>query len=250
MDRQQLRDHRDRLLQAGFGYRKVMRHIQELEAHYHDLCQEGREQGLNPEAARSWASSHLGSLQQISAAMLASCTQRSWLARYPKLMTMLVPLLIQVLIVCGVMLLLVATMEYLKGLEGSAFAVTQQYPWLEAVLQGLLFALMYLLTPLLSMALAMVAVRQQIPASYWMLGVLSICLLGSSLVLNIQLPAWSGDENGSLGGQLGYAFLPFPDFAHFANTTLRLLLNLAASYGLGWWHYQQQHTGFASRSGR
>jgi len=247
MDKQQLLDHRDSLLQAGLPYAKVQRHLVELQDHYRALQAEGLQRGMRAGQAASWASEQLGSLQQICAAMLAASSSRSWMNRYPKLMTMLVPVLVHVLTVVLIIGSTVFCLDTMQEAGASRFYLTDENAWVEAVYHVIRFFLMFLLTPLLAISLVVQAIRQKLPVRYWVSGVFVLRFVTSSLILNIKFPNAETGSEGVISGMLGYSLLPFNNVSHYMLTTLRLLVHLALAYGTGWWllnYHRKQDEGF------
>lgn len=83
---------RARLLRLGMAPRHVRRTVIELEDHFDDLVEQGMDNGLDRLAARKYAQSALGSLDDIADAVRAQPELRSWAFRFPRLASIVYPL--------------------------------------------------------------------------------------------------------------------------------------------------------------
>jgi hypothetical protein len=229
---QDLKAHRDRLLQAGVPYMKVRRHLRELRDHYAELHGEALARGLDAPAATTWAAAQLGSLSDIGDRMLLHTNKRSFWYRYPYLMALLLPVALYMLSATAVLLIMVAGVELVGALQGGTDFHIAAPAWMLPPYQLMRIFLLHGVTPLLSLMLIRQQVRQMVPLGYIVVGALVLCVLGSSTHMNIEWPDPLTHTQGSLGASVLYGWV--------GANTLRLLASLAVSaLGWHWWSRQR-----------
>ena len=79
------------LLKGGIAPRHVRRYVRELADHLDDLTAQQRAAGYDGEEARTRARARLGDDSELAQAMLEQPGMRSWPARMPWLMFLLLP---------------------------------------------------------------------------------------------------------------------------------------------------------------
>jgi hypothetical protein len=82
----------NRLLQQGVALRYARRLAGELAEHYEDLRSEAIGTGFLPDEAACFAEEHLGSADNIAAAVFHRPELRSWIYRYPRMARIALPL--------------------------------------------------------------------------------------------------------------------------------------------------------------
>ncbi len=198
---------REELLRGGVAPRHVRRYLAELDHHYDDLLAEERAHGVTGAAASAAAIERLGSTEQLASALLAKQELRSITARYPWLVFVIVP----PMAAFAGLLLLVITMALL-AIESDVFLPDnpphQKIPlpiprWFGLTLQAAMFAVNFLIVPLLGTLLTWMAQRQRIRLIWPLLGMVLILVSGLNgsyqtgpngrilLTLNTIIP-WNG----------------------------------------------------------
>src|SRR5687767_13536858 len=104
MDNLQLLAYKNRLLNAGIPYAVMKRNLRELRDHYDDLLHQALMRGMSDTGARAIAAQQLGDSEQLVNAMLARPELRSKLHRYPRSITILLPLLSH-FVICALLIL-------------------------------------------------------------------------------------------------------------------------------------------------
>ncbi len=193
---------RETLLRGGVAPRHVRRYLAELEHHYDDLIAEERAHGVTGPAAGAAAMERLGSNEQLAAALLAKPELRSRMARYPWLSFAILPPLGVIL---GFALVVVATQ--LIFIQGGVYIPRQGFiapapTWLVWTLQGTMFALNFLVVPLLGALLAWVAQRQRMKLLWPVLGMGLLLLLHLHGIVRM-------DAQGRIGRGFG-TIIPLP----------------------------------------
>jgi hypothetical protein len=242
MDEQALLAFRDRLLHAGIPYRRAARQVRELRDHYHELRHEGMARGLDAAGAGAWAEQQLGSLREIAARMASSGMRRSLWHRLPRLLPLALPLTLYAIGLVALIAFIVAVLEITKTLDGAVFFDVARHPWLPPTFESLRAFVLHGLTPLVSLLLVRQQVRQQVRPGYWMVGVLLLCLLGSSTSVTLIWPDPVTQSQGVIGASVGYGWWHASDTDLRHANDLRLGINLLLSYGLGWYWRRRQQT--------
>jgi hypothetical protein len=170
-------DLREQLLRAGIAPRHVRRYLAELRHHYDDLVAEERAHGITGPAAKEAAIARLGSTGELAAALLAKPQLRSVTARHPWLSFAILPPLG---VIVGFALVVIATQ--LVAIRGGAYIPRQGFvapapTWLVWTLQSTIFALNFLVVPLLGALLAWAAQRQRMKLLWPVLGMGLLLLL-------------------------------------------------------------------------
>lgn len=168
---------RETLLRGGIAPGRVRRYLRELEDHLAELTKAQHAAGYDGEDADIRARALLGSDQDLSAAMLADPRMKSWTARAPWAVFLLMPPLGAVL---GFVLLLISIV--LVGAAGGAIVPRHHIhlpvpAWFDWTVQGILFAANFILVPLFGVLLAWMAQRQRIKPLWPLLGMVLILML-------------------------------------------------------------------------
>jgi hypothetical protein len=230
---QDLKAYRERLLKGGVSYAKVRRHLAELRDHHRELRQEAQARGLDAAAAEVWASTQLGSLEQIGDHMLPRAGMRGLWQRYRwYLMALLLPVLAYLLSLHAVLLLVIAVVEATKALLGEAAFNTTHPGWMDSAWPLLRAFLLYVLAPLWSLLLIRRHLRQRVPFGYVVVGVLVLSWLGASTNFMLSWPDAAALEPGMIGATVARGEIPAYG--------LRLCANLLLS-ALGWYWWNQRY---------
>ena len=190
-------DLREELLRAGIAPRHVRRYLTELRHHYDDLIAEERTHGIRGPAVDEAASARLGSNDELAAALLAKPELRSVTARYPWLIFGILPPLAAI----AGLLLLVLAMIRIGFASGVLPAHHQPVPaWFGWTVSGVMFAINFMIVPLLGAVLAWTAQRQRMKPLW--------PLLGMALILMLSIHGSFHVDRGKLFGDLG-TIIPF-----------------------------------------
>ena len=222
MDNRELLAYKNRLLDAGIGWRQVRRNLREVKDHYQDLEQQARDGGLEASAAQQRAREQIGDLDQLADAMIAG-NARSLLHRHPVAMTVVLPFMAYIaaciLLVLG-LIFVVDLLELKSAAENGAMPA-----WISAFFDAALFTQTWLFTPLLASMLIVFSLRNRVLPRFWLPGLLLLCILGSGSTMVASIPDPATGSEGMLGLSFGYALLNFGHIGMEGNN-LRLLLNL------------------------
>ena len=170
---------RERLLRAGVAPRHVRRYLSELDDHLADLIVEEQSAGRSPKDAESVALLRLGTIDNLSSAMLDKRQLQSWSARAPWATFGLAPvvlLAVAYFVACFIlwagwqMFLPAADTPFggghLHGLENIYFQAGKFY---------------YIAAPVLvGWGVALVAARQRVRPIWPILGAVPIALIGAT----------------------------------------------------------------------
>ena len=172
-----LTDLAEELLRAGAAPRHVRRYLAELRHHHEDLVAEEHAHGVTGPAAQAAARARLGSDGELAAALLAKPQLRSLTARRPWLAFGVLPLLG---VIIGFMVLVFV--EQIVAVWGGAYIPRQGFvapapAWIIWNLQATIFALNFLVVPLLGCVLAWMAQRQRMTLLWPVLGMALLLLL-------------------------------------------------------------------------
>lgn len=201
MDNFQLLSYKNRLLNAGIPYAVMKRNLRELQDHHDDLLQQALARGLSEAGAKAVAAHELGDSEQLVNAMLAQPELRSKLHRYPRSMTILLPLIAHFVICALTLFVFLYSVTATQSLEA---IVTLQDSWLVTVFEILRITLMYLLTPVLGCWLVFVGIRDHVPRRFWITGLVLLSLLGSLLQVQSQV----GDPERGRENSINVAYYP------------------------------------------
>jgi len=201
MDNLQLLSYKNRLLNAGVPYAVTKRNLRELRDHHDDLLQQALARGLSEAEAKAVAAHELGDADQLVAAMLARPELRSRLHRYPRVMTILLPLVAHFAICLLALFVFLCSVVATQTLE---VVVTLQNSWLVTVFEILKITLMYLLTPALGCWLVFVGIRDHVPRRFWITGLVLLSLLGSLF----QVQEQTADPERGRENSINVAYYP------------------------------------------
>jgi hypothetical protein len=193
---------REKLLVAGVAPRHVRRYVGELRQHFDDLLRAEAGNGLSGEAAKRAARVRLGSDTSLANAMLARPELRSVTARFPWLVFGILPPLA---VIVGFAAVVIVTQ--LVAIRGGAYIPRQGFvapapAWMVWILQGTMFALNFLVVPLLGALLAWVAQRQRMKLLWPILGMVLLLMLHVHGIFRM-------DAQGRIGRGFG-TIIPLP----------------------------------------
>jgi hypothetical protein len=164
---------RETLLKGGIAPRHVRRYLAELQEHLDDLTAKQRDAGYDGENATSRAHARLGDDKDLAAAMLARRDFRSWPARLPWLVFMVLPP-----VATAVMGLALYAAVYFIG--NSATKIDALVPMPQNLLIGFsvmaMTAIDVLAVPVAAMLLALLADRQRLKPLWPLLGIALLLL--------------------------------------------------------------------------
>ena len=98
MHRHELKKFANTLRDSGVSPRHVARAVEEIENHIEDLELEARDGGLTAGDALEFARSHIGDLQDVAQCIAARSELKIWVYRYPRLASVCLPVLYDVLL--------------------------------------------------------------------------------------------------------------------------------------------------------
>jgi hypothetical protein len=183
------------LLKGGIAPRHVRRYVHELDEHLDDLTAQQRAAGYDREDAASRARARLGDDSELAQAMLDQPGMRSWPARMPWLVFLLLPP-----ILTAVMGLALYAAFYYVG--NGAAKITAVLPLPESRLVGFSLAAMtavnVLAVPVTATLLAILAQRQRLRLRWPLLGI-GLLLLATPLLSS----RFGHHDDGRLGLQYG-----------------------------------------------
>ena len=245
MDDFTLLAYKNRLLNAGVRYAVVRRNLRELRDHHLDLQQQALLAGLNDAEAMAAASDQIGDHERLVAAMIERSELRSKLHRFPIGTTVLLPLLahffICALFIIGILMPLVFLP--MTNNESSSFneLMNSQPQWL-VICTGLSkILLMYVVTPILGCVFAFISIRSHVPRRFWLAGCVLLCLVGSSLHVNLAWPDPVTEDKGVVGVSYGPAFGQ-PLEQQMLTYTLRFTFNLLLCSCFAWHYHRKEQT--------
>ena len=212
------------LLRGGIAPRRVRRIVSELRDHFHDLRTDAVAGGMNDAEATTWASSRLGSEQQVAKETLARPELRSWSARWPWAIYALLPPFLMVALVILVVLAMGPAIElYALNSEWEASDTNLPHLWFMSAVDRTLTAFKYA-APLLLCAAFFWAAALRLSRSRWLVpGIIATAILGGSFDLFMN---WGIGEL-SISVDL-FLFPPFPNpHVHGLRIAANLLLTLA-----------------------
>lgn len=201
MDNLQLLSYKNRLLNAGIPYGLMKRNLRELRDHHDDLLQQALARGLSEAGAKAVAAYELGDPDQLVTAMLARPELRSRLHRYPRVMTIVLPLAAHFAICLLTLFVFLYSVIATQTLE---VIVTLQNSWLVTAFEILRITLMYLLAPALGCWLVFVGIRDHVPRRFWITGLVLLSLLGSLF----QVQRQAADPERGRENSLNVAYHP------------------------------------------
>jgi len=178
---------REQLLRAGVAPRHVGRYLAELRHHHDDLIAEERAHGITGPAADEAARTRLGSNDELAAALLAKPGVRSVTARYPWLVFGILPpfglLLGCVLWVAAMIVMGVKSGAIIPDHGNIPHLVPAWYQWTGS---GMIFAVNFVIVPLLGAMLAWMAERQRLKLIWPLLGMALILVLSVHGTFHIE----------------------------------------------------------------
>ena len=161
------------LLKGGVAPRHVRRYVRELDEHLDDLTAQQRAAGYDSDDAQSRARARLGDDTELANAMLEQPGMRSWPARLPWLVFLLLPPVIALVTA----LPLYAAFYYLgDGAAKINAVVPVPQDWLIGVSVTAMTAINVLAVPVMALLLAVLAQRQRLKPLWPLLGIALLLL--------------------------------------------------------------------------
>jgi hypothetical protein len=162
------------LLKGGIAPRHVRRYVRELEEHLDDLTAQQRAAGYGQEDAASRARARLGEDSELAQAMLDQPCMRSWPARLPWLVFLLLPPVITAVI--GLALYAAA---YFVGYGAARINAFLSLPesGLIRFSAAAMIAVQLLAAPMMAALLVLLAQRQRLKPVWPLLGIALLLLL-------------------------------------------------------------------------
>lgn len=183
------------LLKGGVAPRHVRRYVRELDEHLEDLTAQQRAAGYDSEDAASHARARLGEDAELVRAMLEQPNLRSWPARLPWLVFILLP----PVLTAGIGMTLYVAFFYVGN---GAAKINAVLPLPESGLIGFSVAAMtavnVLAVPAMATVLAIVAQRQRLKPRWPLLGI-GLLLLATPMLSS----RFGHHHDGLLGLQYG-----------------------------------------------
>jgi hypothetical protein len=162
------------LLKGGVAPRHVRRYVRELDDHLGDLTERQREAGYDGEDARLRALARLGNDDELVQAMLNQPGVRSWPARLPWLVFLLLPPVLTA--AAGLALY---ALVYFIGNGAAKINAVLPLPqgWLTGFSMAAMMAINVLVVPVIAVTLAWLAERQRLKLPWPLLGIALLLLL-------------------------------------------------------------------------
>lgn len=167
-----------RLIRAGVRPDSVSRYVEELRDHLDDLAAEEIANGLDDATARQRSLARLGSIDELAKPMIADRRFQSWAAATPWAVFLLVPVLGQIALMAGALVLLAAITS-----PGAA------PPWFGTATMAAQYALGSLVPVLTAWIIAAIALRRRSRSIWPMLGIGAVACIGTMLRLSAMMPA-------------------------------------------------------------
>ena len=202
-----------RLLEGGVAYRHVRRYVTELKDHYEDLKAESLARGSNADQAEAEAGSRLVDTDLLAEEMLQRQELKSYGRRYPKVLMIGGPVLLQVCLLIASTFSSIGIVQFVDPafISYNPDVAVVGFPGLTVLLlMAIRFFMMYLLPLLIVAAVVSYATRNRIALKYYGSGLLIACLLGCSIYTNLQWPDPVNNIEGSLSVSLALVRLVFP----------------------------------------
>ena len=210
-----------RLLRGGIAPRRVRRIVGELREHFQDLRSDGMAEGMNDVEAASWASSRLGTEQQVANEMLARLELRSWAARWPwAFYALLPPCLMAALVVLVVLALgLVFDLYILSYGEAiEAGAPHTPHTWFVGTIDGILATVKYAAPVVLCATFCWMAVLRLSKSPWLIPGIVAAAFLGGSFDMYMY---WGEDQ-----WSMYVDFFLYPPYPNQTESSIRIAANL------------------------
>jgi hypothetical protein len=192
-------DLRERLLLGGIAPRHVRRYLRELSEHLDDLTAQQRQAGYDGEEAASRARARLGDDEELAAAMLAQKQLRSWTARAPWAVFLVLPPIAAV----AIGFLFIGSMVLIEKYFG--FMEHRSLPpyWFQLLATNVVAACNLTAVPLSAILFVAIAARQRLKLIWPFMASLLL------LVLVVRSEAvFSAHDKSHLSLGLGLALLP------------------------------------------
>lgn len=183
------------LLKGGVAPRHVRRYVRELDEHLDDLTAQQRAAGFDDEDAQARARARLGDDGKLAQAMLDQPGMRSWPARWPWLVFLLLPP-----VLTAVMGLALYAAVYFVG-DGAA-TINAMVPvpqdWLIGFSVTAMTAINVLAVPVMAVLLVVLADRQRLKPLWPLLGI-ALLLLATPMLSS----RFGHHHDGNLGLNYG-----------------------------------------------
>ena len=193
-----------RLLKGGVAPKYAQRTILELSSHLEDLVNQEKSNGASDTEANATALGLLGDEDSLVKEALAKKEIQSWSRRYTKSFYLVVPLLAYfILMLCLFAIGLAVVPEF--SLPGEPGRWQGLLVW---SIKGFIYFVEYLITPLIALAMAYIAVRRNVPMFWPIVGVLVLSFFGSGIDTYVREPEIGGHAGG-VNLFWGWTFLPW-----------------------------------------
>jgi hypothetical protein len=161
------------LLKGGVAPRRVRRYVRELDEHLDDLTAQQRASGYDSDDAAARARARLGDDTELAQAMLEQPGMRSWPARLPWLVFLLLP---PILTIAIGMLLYAAFYFVGDGAARINAVLPVPQDWLIGVSVTAMTAIDVLAVPVMAVLLVVLADRQRLKLLWPLLGIALLLL--------------------------------------------------------------------------
>lgn len=202
----------DRLLRGGVSPRRVRRIVRELRDHFLDLKSDAMGEGMDEVEAENWASSRLGTEQEVMDQMLARPELRSWAARWPWAIYALLPPMVMV----GLVVILV--LGLILVLPSGESVPDPRDPWFAGAVGAVVATFEYTAPIVLCAVFFWMAVRRRSWSPWLILGVILVGVLGGSFHIDA---IW-----GEYQWRLGVGLAVYPPYPVQLENNFRVLVNV------------------------
>jgi hypothetical protein len=210
---------RDALLRMGVAPRHARRVAVELDSHFRQLVQEGRERGDSEVGARIAARKVLGSDEVLIERYARMPELRAWSSRWPVFWFTLVPLMSFIALFAAALASLCLSghlmSAYLQHLHVSA-GVTSRVDWMAQIL------FLWVFPVLIAAAFAVLAYRRRVALHWPVAGIAIVCCL--TALINVEVVVTGGALPGTVGAGIGISAHSLPRQMTHAASILVLVI--------------------------
>jgi len=183
----------DRLLRGGIAPRHVRGLLNELRAHFDDAVRDELAKGRDQVSAEQTARQRLGNEDSVVQSALAQPELRSIVARFPRVIFGIGPILLWI----GTAILLIAalagTFDALRALSLISPIPQPEPLWLTTPTKIAIFSYECILPPLIGAAMIIVAVRQRLSLRWPVTGAALISLLAGTTDITVRFSTRVGE---------------------------------------------------------
>ena len=196
-----LDDLRERLLRAGLAPRHVRRYVAELRDHLADLTAHERSAGFDVQTAAERAAARLGSIQQLTQAMIDR-TPRSLTARAPWAVIAMFPVMLLLCVHWGTAVSLMHVLAPVRGLAPGS--MPGSYRGLIATVS---LVATYLMGPLVLSGCLAIALRQRLSSRWIALGLALVAVFSAVFGFHMQeIPATADRQAGAVFSMVDFVY--------------------------------------------